>query len=229
MPSRAAPRASLCHVCDRSNEKRIAIMSIKCCTRKLTIVLAIAWSATALCACAGSPESSATSPATPTAPPPANASAEHPTAQPRPPNQPEPAPPQQPPAAREEQATPSQPQPQPPAQQQQPAPQAAGKPGQAQQPQQPQGPTVDEAALAERFAGFAQSVLSNPEKPITETGWKESAALLEAAARLNPQEPRFFRLLAEADLQNRDQDAALTALTSYTALLAKHNDVDEGA
>src|SRR2546429_9164486 len=84
----------------------------------------------------------------------------------------------------------------------------------ATQPKPQAAPSGGEPAIAEKFAQFAQATLANPSHPITEVNFKEASALLEAAARLNPQEPRYFRLLAEADLQAHNPDAALEALRS---------------
>src|SRR3954463_15321175 len=67
--------------------------------------------------------------------------------------------------------------PAPPQTDQQAQPAQPGQPGQPPTtgPEQPKGPTLDEAALAERFAEMAQAILSNPNRPITENSWKESA------------------------------------------------------
>src|SRR5947208_2268701 len=84
------------------------------------------------------------------------------------------APPPAPAGNPDQQSPPPAPQPGEPNQQGQPAqpgqPPANGAPG----AEQPKGPTLDEAALAERFAEMAQSVLSNPNHPITDVTWKQA-------------------------------------------------------
>ncbi len=81
-------------------------------------------------------------------------------------------------------------------------------------------PSLDEgygnAALAEQLAQMAQGSLAG--KAIVPATLRESAALLEAACRLNPDEPRFFRLLTEACLQlggSEGRDGAIASLSSY--------------
>src|SRR4051794_24062881 len=84
-------------------------------------------------------------------------------------------------------------------------------------------PSADEsaanAALAERLAQMAQTSLAG--KTIVPATLRQSAAMLETAARLNPTEPRFLRLLTEAYLQlggNEGRDGAASALVRYLAL-----------
>src|SRR5690349_17466860 len=64
-------------------------------------------------------------------------------------------------------------------------------------------PSPDEqaanSAMAESLAQMAQSSLAG--KAIQPATLRQSAALLEAASRLDPKEPRFSHLLAEAYLQ----------------------------
>src|SRR5450432_226150 len=83
--------------------------------------------------------------------------------------------------------------------------------------------TEDEAlgnhAIAERFAQLAQSSVGG--KQIVPATLRESAALLEAANKLAPDEPRFLRLLTEAYLQmggDEGRDGAISALTRYRVL-----------
>jgi hypothetical protein len=78
------------------------------------------------------------------------------------------------------------------------------------------------APLAERFAQMASLNLATHE--VDEVSLRESSALLEAAARLNPAEPRFQRLLVEAKLRLRDPDGAIQALRSYLNALGRNSD-----
>lgn len=86
-------------------------------------------------------------------------------------------------------------------------------------PSEPQKPTPGQVALAERLAEMGQNVLRAP--TITEASWMQSAALLQAACRLNPDEPRFPRLLADALLQLHDIDGAIDALNGYRDILRR--------
>ena len=69
---------------------------------------------------------------------------------------------------------------------------------------------VGEAAIAEEFAQLAHLTLAR--RAITLGVWHVANALFKAAARLNPNEQRFWRMVAEAALQDRDEETALTAL-----------------
>src|SRR5687767_12670743 len=60
-------------------------------------------------------------------------------------------------------------------------------------------PSYLEPVLAERLAELAQSNLR--QKTVTAPMWRQSGALLEAATRLNPREPRLARLLVEARMK----------------------------
>ena len=71
-----------------------------------------------------------------------------------------------------------------------------------------------DAALAEQFSQFAQFSLA--QRVINSTLLDEAIAEFKIACKLNPNEPRFWRLLAEAALQNHDPETALTALQSTT-------------
>jgi len=70
-----------------------------------------------------------------------------------------------------------------------------------------------DAALAERYCTLAQNVLRT--RDVAPDAYRRSAALLEAATRLNPTEPRFARLLIEAQLYLKDGPAAIAALQAY--------------
>src|SRR5687767_4062717 len=77
------------------------------------------------------------------------------------------------------------------------------------------------AAMAEHFAQLAQLAVST--RAITPETLRQSIALLKAAAKLNPTEVRFARLLAEAALQAGDTDTAYDAYKAVTKIDA--NDV----
>lgn len=91
-------------------------------------------------------------------------------------------------------------------------------------------PTADElagnAALAERLSQMAQTTLAiRSIKPAT---LRQSAALLEAAVALKPDEQRFLRLLVEAYLQlggEEGRQGAVSALSRYLTL----NPADQSA
>lgn len=72
------------------------------------------------------------------------------------------------------------------------------------------------AALADRYAEMARDVLSG--KTIGKTQMETSTALLEAAVRENPTEPRLLQLLKEAYLQTGNTDAALKTIADYRKL-----------
>src|SRR5438093_1920160 len=74
-------------------------------------------------------------------------------------------------------------------------------------------PTTDpagDAAVAERLAQMAQSNLAT--RAIGDITLREAAALLEAACKLDPTDPRYPHLRAEACLSLGDRDGALEAL-----------------
>ncbi|MGA2229539.1 MAG: hypothetical protein ABSH22_01320 [Tepidisphaeraceae bacterium] len=71
--------------------------------------------------------------------------------------------------------------------------------------------------LADRLESMAYA-LGNAYKPISPI-LRQTAALLEAAARINPTEPRYLRLLYQVRLQNDDPDGAIAALTAYLTLV----------
>lgn len=70
-----------------------------------------------------------------------------------------------------------------------------------------------QAALAENFAEMAQLALRG--ERLGEPEFRQAAALLRAAANLKPGEPRFWRLLVEAELQLGNREGALSALQGY--------------
>ena len=72
-------------------------------------------------------------------------------------------------------------------------------------------------ALADRAAEFAQ--LTIREAQLGESAFRQAAALLEAATKLDPNQPRFWRLLAEAELQLGDREGAIAALNGYRAIV----------
>jgi hypothetical protein len=73
---------------------------------------------------------------------------------------------------------------------------------------------VRNAALAERIAyGMAQGLLRA--RPIVASSWPATVALLEAAYRLNPDEPRIQRMLVEALLREGNGPRALEILAKY--------------
>ena len=67
--------------------------------------------------------------------------------------------------------------------------------------------------LAVRYAALAQETLR--QKNVVAPHFREAAALISAAMRLDPQEPRYPKMLYEAMLQLRDADGALKALKAY--------------
>lgn len=99
----------------------------------------------------------------------------------------------------------------------------------AQQPQPPAAaatggdkPAGEDAAapkspkspdLAYRYAALAQETLR--QKNVVAPHFRQAAALITAAMRLDPTEPRYPRMLYEAMLQLRDADGALKALKAY--------------
>ena len=70
-----------------------------------------------------------------------------------------------------------------------------------------------EPVLAERLYEMAQGLLRQAN--VTEPAWRQAAALLRAASRVSPKDPRFPRLLIEARLKVGDTDGAIEALTAY--------------
>ena len=72
-------------------------------------------------------------------------------------------------------------------------------------PPPPPAPELTNPALAERLAAAAQDTLRN--RDVGEPSTRATAALLRAATRLAPPEPRFFRLLSEAVARMHDDQA----------------------
>jgi tetratricopeptide (TPR) repeat protein len=76
-----------------------------------------------------------------------------------------------------------------------------------------------DAALAERFASMAQQALSDPNKAnISDADWQQALALYQIASKLSPSEPRYVRLVAEAQLKTGDRHGALESFRNYSKL-----------
>lgn len=71
-------------------------------------------------------------------------------------------------------------------------------------------------ALAERIASMGTAILRNPQ--LTQQSWQYAAALIEAATRLAPDEPRYARYLVEAATRAGDAQTAIRALNDYKRL-----------
>ncbi|HEY7116397.1 MAG TPA: hypothetical protein VH475_07420 [Tepidisphaeraceae bacterium] len=76
--------------------------------------------------------------------------------------------------------------------------------------------TAPSPELAVRYASLAQETLR--QKVVLNPHFKQAAAFLMAAARLDPTEPRYPRMLYEAMLQLHDLDGALEAIKAYRAV-----------
>src|SRR5262245_19540009 len=74
-----------------------------------------------------------------------------------------------------------------------------------------------DAALAEQFVQIGQAFLAT--RAINDAVWNEALTLFKIAAKLNPNEARYYRLIAEAALQKRDTKLALQALSDYLRLV----------
>jgi hypothetical protein len=72
---------------------------------------------------------------------------------------------------------------------------------------------ASEPELAIRYAALAQETLR--QKVVVPAHFKQSAALLMAAMKLDPKEPRYPRMLYEAMAQMQDFDGALAAIKAY--------------
>jgi hypothetical protein len=70
--------------------------------------------------------------------------------------------------------------------------------------------------LGLRFASLAQGAMRA--KEITPAQFKEAAALLMAAMKLDPDEPRYPRMLYEAMLQLHDNQGALNAIKAFRSI-----------
>lgn len=73
-----------------------------------------------------------------------------------------------------------------------------------------------DVALAERLADVARLTLAN--RYLTAAHWKMAGAMLQGAVKLQPNEPRYSRLWADAMLQARDPETALKALNAYVRI-----------
>src|SRR5260221_728314 len=82
----------------------------------------------------------------------------------------------------------------------------------------PPAPKIDPAdvALAEGFSDWARSTVRGRVLPAA--NFKRAGALLEAANKLNPTEPRYPRLWNDAMLRAQDTAGALKALKAYIAI-----------
>jgi tetratricopeptide (TPR) repeat protein len=79
------------------------------------------------------------------------------------------------------------------------------------------GPAITPSPeLAQRYAALAQDTLR--QKIVLPPHFKEAAALLMDACKLDPAEPRYPKMLYEAMLQIGDSDGALEALKAYRAI-----------
>ena len=88
------------------------------------------------------------------------------------------------------------------------------------------------ADLAEARAGLAEHIAELAENTLrlgalTEPAFRESAALLEAAGRVNPSEPRFPRLLVSAENQLQSVDGQIAAWTAYRRLMPDDRDAQQ--
>jgi tetratricopeptide (TPR) repeat protein len=97
-----------------------------------------------------------------------------------------------------------------------PAPAAAAT-APATAPTTPTIATVASPELAARYSALAQDNLRNA-KVVIPPYFKESAGLLMAAMRLDPNEPRYPRMLYEAMLQMQDTEGAIKAIKAYRAI-----------
>lgn len=71
-------------------------------------------------------------------------------------------------------------------------------------------------ALAQRLSEFGRAALRTSN--VSVANFRLAAAMMEAANKLDPREPRYPRLWADAALQASDAASALRALKAYTAL-----------
>ena len=71
--------------------------------------------------------------------------------------------------------------------------------------------------LADRFETLANMTIGS-HKPSSATAHL-MAALMEGAARLNPTEPRYLRMLYDIRIQSNDSSGAISALTKYLTLV----------
>src|SRR5688572_4021894 len=74
-----------------------------------------------------------------------------------------------------------------------------------------------DASVAARLADMGTEMLR--QKNATEGHYKACIALLKAAAKLNPEDERYPRLMVEASLAINDIDGAITGLKEYRKLM----------
>src|SRR6202050_1326763 len=79
------------------------------------------------------------------------------------------------------------------------------------------GQETGQQAMAEHFEAFAYD--TGPDAELPQTVWHQIASLCQAASRLDPSEPRYFRLLADARLRAGDAPGAISAFDSYLGLV----------
>ena len=82
---------------------------------------------------------------------------------------------------------------------------------------QPAVPDPQNGALAERLTSMATGLLRS--QPPSNAIWRYTQALLEAATRLAPDEPRYQRLLVEAAGRAGDEETILKTLERYRKLV----------
>lgn len=73
-------------------------------------------------------------------------------------------------------------------------------------------------ALAQRLETLACQTLRNSTVPASASAWDQSTALLKAATRLDPKEPRYLRLLIDGLLDNNDMAGAVGYVRTYLQL-----------
>ncbi len=83
-------------------------------------------------------------------------------------------------------------------------------------------------AMALRFAELAQRTLRIENAP-SNAAWREAAALLKAARECDPNEPRYARLLADAQIALGDKDGAIETLKALRELHFKRGEEDHVA
>jgi tetratricopeptide (TPR) repeat protein len=83
-------------------------------------------------------------------------------------------------------------------------------------------------ALALRLTELAQRTLHMESAP-SDPAWREAVALLKAARELDPEETRYLRLLADAQVAMHDKAGALETLTTLRAVQRKTQQEDQVA
>src|SRR4051812_36009869 len=79
-----------------------------------------------------------------------------------------------------------------------------------QSPMRQSSASPGDQAFAARLSELSRDSLRMG--PLSEPALRASSQLLQAAHRLDPMEPRYVRLWAQAELQRRDRDGAVAAL-----------------